>query len=133
VHRGRLGARRRAPEEVTVMTLEELHRLDEIEDFFAFFDLVPEPHVIAHHRVAVLRVWAREIAEIEQRAPLPPERERLALYREALRRAHDAFAADAAGARLRFGVLPGGRSSSASCAGCACPVKPAGKPIGATP
>ncbi len=73
-------------------TLEALSHLSEVEDFFAFFRIEPEPRVLERHRVALLRAWAREVARIDECTRPEDEAARLALYREALVDVHEAFA-----------------------------------------
>jgi nitrogenase-stabilizing/protective protein len=92
-------------------TLERLGRLSTVEDFFAFFEIAADPRVVERHRVAILRAWAREVAEIDDATPPEEEGLRLALYRDALRRTHDAFASGRGHLRL---VTP--RTGCSACA-----------------
>ena len=91
-------------------TLEALSRLCEVEDFFAFFRVEPEPQVIQRYRVALLRAWALEVARIDDSTRWEDEAVRLALYRDALVEVHDAFARGRGHLRL-VRPLPG-------CAAC---------------
>ena len=91
-----------------VRTLEQLAHLSRAEDFFRFFGLEYDPRVLAVHRLHVLKRFGMDVAEIEERRPLPNEQERLRLYGEALRRAHALFAGSSAREQRVFKVLQGG-------------------------
>lgn len=93
-------------------TLEELCRLRCLEHIFAFFDLWQDPHVIAEHREAIMRIWAVDVAEIDRGLPAAPESVRLALYADALQRAHDFCARDQVRSWPRFRVIRGGLASA---------------------
>jgi len=97
-----------ALEDRSVRTLEQLAHLSRAEDFFQFFGLEYDPRVLAVHRLHVLKRFGMDVGEIEERRPLPDEQERLRLYGEALRRAHDLFAGSAAREQRVFKVLQGG-------------------------
>jgi len=89
-------------------TLEQLAHLSHAEDFFRFFGLEYDPKVLTVHRLHVLKRFGLDVAEIEERRPLPDEPERLRLYGEALRRAHDLFAGPPVPEQRVFQVLQGG-------------------------
>jgi nitrogenase-stabilizing/protective protein len=84
--------RRAPPDGGPARTLELLARVTCAEEYFRFFGVAWEPRVLAVHRLQVLKRFGLEVAEIEARRPLPDEQERLRLFGEALRRAHDLFA-----------------------------------------
>ncbi|GEJ58933.1 nitrogenase-stabilizing/protective protein NifW [Anaeromyxobacter diazotrophicus] len=89
-------------------TLEQLAHLSRAEDFFRFFGLDYDPRVLAVHRLQVLKRFGLDVAALEEQRPLPSEEERLRLYGQALRRAHDLFAGPPAPAQRVFRLLQGG-------------------------
>lgn len=88
--------------------LAALRELRQAEDFFAFFDLPYEPRVVHVYRLHVLKRFALEMETIDRAHPMIGEPERLALYREALRRSHDVFARSTAQDEKLFKVFQGG-------------------------
>jgi nitrogenase-stabilizing/protective protein len=95
-------------EDGTARSLEQLAHLSRAEDFFRFFGLEYDPKVLTVHRLHVLKRFGLDVAAIEERRPLPDEPERLRLYGEALRRAHQLFAGPPGPEQRVFQVLQGG-------------------------
>lgn len=89
-------------------TLAELRRLDQAEDFFTFFELEFDHRVVQVYRLHVLKRFALEIDLIDREHPRLAEQDLLALYREALRRAHDLFARSTAQDQKLFRVFQDG-------------------------
>ncbi len=88
--------------------LAALRRLEAAEDFFAFFGVAYDARVLRVYRLHVLKRFALEMDVIDRAHPTAPEPERLALYREALRRSHDVFARSTAQDEKLFKVFQGG-------------------------
>jgi len=95
-------------EDGAARSLEQLAHLSRAEDFFSFFGLEYDPRVLTIHRLHVLKRFGLDVAAIEERRPLPDEPERLRLYGEALRRAHELFAGPPVPEQRVFQVLQGG-------------------------
>ena len=95
-------------EDGNARSLEQLAHLSRAEDFFRFFGLEYDPKVLTVHRLHVLKSFGLDVAAIEERRPLPDEPERLRLYGEALRRAHELFAGPPVPEQRVFPVLQGG-------------------------
>ena len=69
----------------------ELARLEEAEDYFAFFGVEHDPQLLRVNRLSMLRRFRLELLAADREAPDVDDLTRRALYREALRRAHDSF------------------------------------------
>lgn len=100
--------RRAPPGAGPARTLDLLARVTCAEEYFRFFGVAYEPRVLAVHRLQLLKRFGLEVAEIEARRPPPVEQERLRLFGEALRRAHDLFAGPPVPEQRVFPVLRGG-------------------------
>jgi nitrogenase-stabilizing/protective protein len=85
--------------------LAALRQLSAAEEFFEFFALPFEPRVVQVYRLHILRHFAQELERIDRTSPGLAEPERLALYREALRRAHDVFVHSTAQEQRLFKVF----------------------------
>lgn len=88
--------------------LAALRRLENAEDFFAFFELSFDPKVVQVYRLHVLKRFALEMEIVDRAHPALAEPERIALYREALRRSHDVFVRSNAQEEKLFRVFQGG-------------------------
>ncbi len=88
--------------------LAALRRLARAEEFFQFFGLPFEPRVVDVYRLHILRRFGLEVERIDREAPALDERARLALYREALGRAHDVFLRSTAQEEKLFKVFQDG-------------------------
>jgi nitrogenase-stabilizing/protective protein len=104
-------------------TLDQLEAVDRAEDYFGLLGVPYDPAVLRASRIHLLRAFGVAIAEIDAREPLPPEGERLRLYRRALRRAYALVARSAAhgrrALRRRCGGCDAAPAAAASCAGAA--------------
>jgi hypothetical protein len=98
-------------------TLVDLETVDCAEGYFEQLGVAFEPAVLGRSRLHVLRAFGLAIAEIDGRRPPPPDPERLRLYRQALRRAHDLFAHDATRERRAFHGRCGACDAAAGCGG----------------
>lgn len=79
------------------------------EDYFALLAVPFDPAVLRSARIPILKAFGAAKAGIDARAPGAERLERLRLYADALRRAHDLVAmASGAGAFVR----------GAACSGC---------------
>lgn len=71
--------------------LETFRTLMVAEELFEFLGVACDPHVLAAFRLHVLRRFGLEMDLIDRQHPSLEEEARLALYREALVRAHEIF------------------------------------------
>jgi nitrogenase-stabilizing/protective protein len=94
-----------------MMVREALARIECAEQYFDFFALEFDPRVLAVYRLRLLKRFGMEKAEIDSQRPEPDLAERLVLYAQALRRAHDQFAR-----RLAEGVP--GQEAEPGCTAC---------------
>jgi hypothetical protein len=95
-------------------TLDELSRLSTIRDILAFFAIADAAGVVADRGDTILRLWARDVARIDEARPQPPEAERLERYAEALRAAYEAVAVPARLGARGWYVIGGGAGARAS-------------------
>ena len=70
-----------------------LAQLARAEEFFEVLGVAYDPRVVAVYRLRLLKRFGLEVAAIDAQEPRPTAPERLRLCAEALRRAHDQFAA----------------------------------------
>lgn len=93
---------------MTAPTLSTLRQLVQAEEFFQFFGLPFEPRVVEVYRLHILKRFGLEVERIDREAPALDEPGRLALYREALGRAHDLFLRSTAQEEKLFKVFQDG-------------------------
>ncbi len=74
-----------------VTRLEAFRRLTVAEELFEFLGVRYDPRVLTAYRLHVLRRFGLEMDLIDRQHPSLEEEARLALYREALVRAHELF------------------------------------------
>ncbi len=91
--------------EAAVGRLEEFRKLMVAEELFEFLGVPCDPRVLRVYRLHVLRRFGLEMELIDREHPALREEARLALYGEALARAHDLFRRRAPGAERIFGAL----------------------------
>lgn len=72
-------------------TLAELRGLRHAEQLFDFFGLEFDPRIVQAYRLHLIERFGLETDLIDREHPMLAEQERLALYREALRRSHQVF------------------------------------------
>jgi nitrogenase-stabilizing/protective protein len=70
-----------------------LAQLARAEEFFEALGVPYDPRVVTVYRLRLLKRFGLEVAAIDAREPRPAAAERLRLCADALRRAHDQFAA----------------------------------------
>jgi len=70
------------------MSLAEFEKLRDAEDYFQFFNLPYDEHVIDVNRLHILKKFSLAIQEIAQSNPEISEEELLTKYREALEQAY---------------------------------------------
>jgi hypothetical protein len=95
-------------------SLDQLSTLCRIGDILAFFGIEDGAGIVADHGAAILSLWAREVAAVDDRAPDATEAERLGLYGAALRVAYEAVARPARRGARGWIVLEGGAASDPS-------------------
>jgi nitrogenase-stabilizing/protective protein len=72
-------------------TLDEFRQLTDAEQYFDFFQLAYDPTLVNVNRLHILKQFANQIREIDQRLPELEPMERLQRYRTALLDAYSVF------------------------------------------
>jgi hypothetical protein len=88
--------------------LDQLSTLCRVGDILTFFGIEDSAGVVADHGHAILTLWARAVAAVDDARPDAPEAERLSRYGAALRAAYEAVARPARRGARGWLLLDGG-------------------------